>query len=370
MRVLEELQAGRLNRWRPAPHLLPRPAQPQSSSPPDARQTQPDGLRRRRLQRAALRHVRGAELDRPGGVRAARASTTPASGCSAPASSSAICSLLATNARFQRTGRRPRRSRRRAASGTRASSARPDALDQADRERYDGARRALPLDHRPADARRRRRAAGHRGAGRQPRPPVVDVPAPARRAPHDPHVLGDGGRRVDRRKRRRRAAAQARDESIDADLRRSLEGQIDILGQRIDAAGRGAAQAGVHRRGAGAHRGAGRVDPRAGGALDRSRAALAAHRRDCRDARRHRPVDPRPAAGVRRHGGSADASRRRSRPTRAPRRVNDASCPRWATKCATCSARGRRRSFCSTATSSTSCRPADGCCRCPRFSTR
>ena len=56
---------------------------------------------------------------------------------------------------------------------------------------------------------------------------------------------------------------------------------------------RGRSEARLPRRGAGPHRGAGRADPRAGGALDRSRSPVAANRRDQRHAR-HAPASGSP----------------------------------------------------------------------------
>ena len=59
-------------------------------------------------------------------------------------------------------------------------------------------RAALPLDHRSAAARRQRGSSRRaRSAGRQPGPAVLDVPAPAGRAAHDPA----GDRRIGRRRR-------------------------------------------------------------------------------------------------------------------------------------------------------------------------
>ena len=170
-------------------------------------------------------------------------------------------------------------------------------------------------------------------------------------------------------------------------------------------------EAGLPRRRARAHRGAGRADSRTGRALDRPRALLAAHRRDQRDARHDRPVDCRSAAGARRDGRSdlgasaavgpdEDAGNELTVATRTARTGQDCrpddrlppgptpdrpqpavyrSPPMSTTPpnrrpgraaCATSSDRDRSRSSSCTATSSTSSRSAIGSSRSRPTSTR
>ena len=109
-------------------------------------------------------------------------------------------------------------------------------LDAGDRRIYDllsqRCRSIIDLQLHGATARDRPRRP--RSAGRQPRPPVVDVPAAARRAPHHPA----GHRRIGRRRRPppardRRLERQQGDASLTDELRRSLGGQLDILKQRL-----------------------------------------------------------------------------------------------------------------------------------------
>ena len=89
-------------------------------------------------------------------------------------------------------------------------------LEPADRKRYEAlaerCRSIIDLQtHGGADV-----PHGHRGAGRQPRPPLVDVPAAAGRAPHDRDRARRARRRDTLEKRVAALRAQAGDESIDA----------------------------------------------------------------------------------------------------------------------------------------------------------
>ena len=205
--------------------------------------------------------------------------------------------------------------------GSRSCSSR---LTADERERYAALARAMRsiIDLQTHGA--HRHAARHRGAGRQPRTAVLDVPAPAGRAQHDPHACSADGeddevleqrrraleRQAQRRERAGRSPAQPR--GPDRDPRPAHR-----------AARRSREEARLHRRGARADRGAGGADPRAGGAVDRSRDPVAADRRDRRDARRHRPVDPRSAEGLRRDGRSADRAAAADASMRARRRASE-----------------------------------------------
>ena len=170
--------------------------------------------------------------------------------------------------------------------------------------------------------------------------------------------------------RRRGLEKQAQDESAPAELRRSLERPDRDPASADRPARRGRQETRLHRCRDRAHRGTGRTDPGAGGALNRSRDPVAAHRRDHRHARWHRPVDPRSAAGLRRDGGSADRTAAADATMPARRRASETSCHAGQWRCGTCSAPGRRRSSSSTATSSTWCPMAASCSRCRRFSTK
>ena len=276
-------------------------------------------LPHRRVQRAAVRHVRGAELGRAGAF-GLLGLDQPGFWVLGAGLELGYLLTLATNARFQRWSRRSR-CRPRAPSGTRGFEALLGRLDPAAiAQRYEALVGALPLDHRPAAAQRRPTL-----------PDGLEAQADslgrlswmflrllvARRTIRQ--VLGERReRRRARSRRSRRSSGSSADESLSdgaaAEPRRAAR---DPRPAPRSSATEARAQARLHRRRARAHPAAGRADSRAGGALDRSRAAVAAHRRDHRDARRHRPVDPRSAAGVRRDGGSADraaaARRRRAR---------------------------------------------------------
>ena len=107
-------------------------------------------------------------------------------------------------------------------------------LDADDRRIYDLLVAALPLDHRSAAHGASAESGRPRDAGRQPRAPLVDVPAAAGRAAHDP-----AGDRRGRRRRRaaqaasRRSSASSDDAALTDELRRSLAGQLEILKQRL-----------------------------------------------------------------------------------------------------------------------------------------
>ena len=91
---------------------------------------------------------------------------------------------LATNPRFQRVVSSRPLSAARAEWNVRIRSL-IGRLDDERSEALRGVVGAVPIDHRPADEQRRGRAPWDRGAGRQPRPPLVDVSAAAGRPPDD-----------------------------------------------------------------------------------------------------------------------------------------------------------------------------------------
>ena len=279
-------------------------------------------LREGCVQRAAVRHVRRAELGRPRGLRPARPRQSRILGARRrprarlPAASSTNRAIPAPRRRAPAVRRRQRR------LGPAHRSSRSAAWTSA----IGGATRRSPsaADRSSTSAAARRRATPPHGLEAQAeslgRLSWMYLRLLVARGTHRA-VLGDDrtGGGLDRADRasssvscRRRicepsCAAAWRARSTSSPARRSAR--------------RGRAQAHVHRRRARAHRAAGRADPRAGGAVDRSRSR-------CRSASTRLPrrsadvaVDSRPAAGLRRDGGSADrAAAARHRHARARRR--------------------------------------------------